>query len=219
MEVVTYLGPLVQSCCGEGGTLQTNITGLCGECVQCLGHTGFAPTHSMCAFPVYNTQAPGCSEGELSEVGPGLHALPRSKPLRFRFSGTPQRHRLGWTCFVPFPGPSVSDNQVLGKHTLPRWGSASYHLPSPSRSFSWVLSGSTISVVPCVSSGELISGCDPPGRCQPSRISGRLDKQLGACSQFGRECHLWGWDCPLLALAVSCLPLCLQWRMGQSAAS
>ena len=33
---------------------------------------------------------------ELSEVGPGLHALPRSKPLRFRYSGTPQRHRLGW---------------------------------------------------------------------------------------------------------------------------
>ena len=94
--------------------------------------------------------------------------------------------------FLPFPGPSVSDNQVLGKHTLPRWGSASYHLPSPSRSFSWVLSGSTISVVPCVSSGELISACDPPGRCQPSRIPGRLDKQLGACLQFGRGCHLWG---------------------------
>ena len=27
------------------------------------------------------------SAGELSETGPGLHALPRSKPLRFRFSG------------------------------------------------------------------------------------------------------------------------------------
>ena len=33
---------------------------------------------------------------ELSDAGPGLHALPRSKPLRFRFSGTPQRCRLGW---------------------------------------------------------------------------------------------------------------------------
>ena len=32
---------------------------------------------------------------ELSEAGPGLHALVRSKPLRFRFSGTPQRCRLG----------------------------------------------------------------------------------------------------------------------------
>ena len=37
---------------------------------------------------------------ELSEAGPGLGALPRSKPLRFRFSGTPQRWRLGWTCVL-----------------------------------------------------------------------------------------------------------------------
>ena len=39
--MVTFLGSLVQSCCGEGGTLQTNITGVCGECSQCLGHTPF----------------------------------------------------------------------------------------------------------------------------------------------------------------------------------
>ena len=32
---------------------------------------------------------------ELSEVGLGLYALPRSKPLRFRYLGTPQRHRFG----------------------------------------------------------------------------------------------------------------------------
>ena len=88
-KVVTYLGSLVQSCCGEGGTLQTNITGVCGECLQCFSHTGFAPTHGMCAFMVYASQALGCSTGELSQAGPGLHALPRSKPLRFRFSGTP----------------------------------------------------------------------------------------------------------------------------------
>ena len=30
------------------------------------------------------------------------------------------------------------------------------------------------SLMPCVSPGELISGCDPPGRCQLSRIPGRL---------------------------------------------
>ena len=94
--MVTFSGLLVQSCCGEGGTLQTNITGLCGECSQCLGHTGFAPAHGTCAFPVYTAQAPGCSAGELSKVGPGLCALPMSKPLRFRFLGTPQRHRLSW---------------------------------------------------------------------------------------------------------------------------
>ena len=98
--MVTYLGSLVQLCCGEGGTLQTNITGMCGECSHCLDHTGFAPTHGDCAFPVYTAQAPGCSAGELSKAGPGLRALPRSKLLRFRFSGTPQRHILGWACVL-----------------------------------------------------------------------------------------------------------------------
>ena len=83
--MVIYLGSLVQLCCGEGGTLQTNITGVCRECSQCLGHTGFAPVHGMCAFTVNSAQAPGCSAGALSKAGPGLHALPRSKPLRFRF--------------------------------------------------------------------------------------------------------------------------------------
>ena len=93
-----FLGLLVQSCCGEGGTLQTNITGVCGERSQCLGHTGFVPAHGVCAFRVYTAQASGCSAGELSKVGLGLYALPRSKLLRFSFSGTPQRHSLGWAC-------------------------------------------------------------------------------------------------------------------------
>ena len=88
--MVTYLVSLVQWRCGEGETLQTNITGMCGECSQCLGHTGFVPYHSMCAFMVYTSQALGHSARELSEVAPGLGALPRSKPLRFRFLGTPQ---------------------------------------------------------------------------------------------------------------------------------
>ena len=46
-------------------------------------------------------------------------------------------------------------------------------LPSPSRlSFQ--------SGEPCVSSGELISGCDPPGRCQSSRLSGSLWLETGS---------------------------------------
>ena len=114
MKVVIYFDLFVPLCSGEGGTLQTNITGMCGECSQCMDHTGFAPAHGMCAFLVYTAQAPGCSARELSKEGPGLGALPRSKLLRFRFSGTPQRHRLGLSmCLVFFPGPSSSGNQVL----------------------------------------------------------------------------------------------------------
>ena len=80
--------------------------------------------------------------------------------------------------FCAFPGPSSSGNQVLGEHTLPSlWGGrrgASYLLPHPSHSVSWVRSGHAISGVLCAFSGELIFGCDPPGRCQPSRIPGKL---------------------------------------------
>ena len=117
-KMVTYLGLLVQSCCGEGGTLQTNITGVCGEYSQCPSHTGCAPTHGMRAFLVYTAQATGCPAGELSKVGPGLRALPRSKSLRFIYLGTQQRHRLGWACVLcPSPGPSRSGDrdQVFGE--------------------------------------------------------------------------------------------------------
>ena len=40
---------------------------------------------------------------ELSEAGPGLYALPRSKLLRFGYSGSPQGCRLGRACVLcPF---------------------------------------------------------------------------------------------------------------------
>ena len=94
--MVTYLCSLAQLCCGEGGALQANLTGVCGERSQYLSHTGLAPAHGACAFPIYTAQAPDCSAVELSKVGPGLGALPSPKPLRFKFSGTSQRHRLDW---------------------------------------------------------------------------------------------------------------------------
>ena len=53
----------------------------------------------------------------------------------------------------------------------PRWAMRLNHLPSPTQS-----PGCAVSApfqVWCVSSGELISGREPPGRCQPSRIPGR----------------------------------------------
>ena len=100
---------------------------------------------------------------ELSESGPGLYALPRSKSLRFRFSGTPQRHRLGWACFVPFPGLSSSGDQVLGEPSRPQLKAVTYRLPHPSYSVFWVYNRHAFSGVLCVSSGELISGSDPPG--------------------------------------------------------
>ena len=48
---------------------------------------------------------PNCSgfrlfHWEPSVASPGLLAPPRSKPLRFRHSGSPQRRRLGWACVL-----------------------------------------------------------------------------------------------------------------------
>ena len=87
--------------------------------------------------------------------------------------GTPQRHRLGWACVLCPSQVGAAQATRCWASTLSQVGGASYHLPLPSHSVSWVCNESAVSGVPCVSSGELISGCDPPGRCQPSRIPGR----------------------------------------------
>ena len=135
----------------------------------------FGP-HSVCphswhvCFLVYNVQAPGCSVGELLKADPGSRALPRSKLLRFRFLGTLQRHRLGWACVLcPSQVRAAQVTRYLVS-TLSQVGGASYHLPHPSHSLFWVYNMCAFSGVLCFFSGELISGCDPPGRCQQSRI-------------------------------------------------
>ena len=165
MKVVTFLGSLVQLCYGEGGTLQTYVTGMCGECSQCLGRTGFAPTHGVSAFPVYTAQALGCSARNCLRRALGCMHFPG---LRRSGSGSQVLHRgadlLGWGLhFVPFPGPSCSGDQVLGEHSRPQVGAVTYRLPRPCCSAFWVHNRRGFSGMPCVSSGELISGCDPPG--------------------------------------------------------
>ena len=107
---------------------------------------------------------------ELSEAGPGLRALSRSEPFRFMFLDTPQRRRLEWACILcssPVRGAQVT-----------RWlesaVAATYHLLHPCRSVFWVHNWRTFSGVLCVSLGKLISGCDPPSGCQPSRIPSSL---------------------------------------------
>ena len=125
----TFLGSLFQSRFGEGGTLQTNNTGVCS---QCLSHTGPAPAHCMCTLPAHTAQALGCSTGKPSKAGPGLHVPPRSKPLRFRHSGSPQRRRLTWACIL-------CSSQVRAARVMRCLASkvaATYRLPIPAAWFS-----------------------------------------------------------------------------------
>ena len=167
--VVTYIGSLVQSCCREGRTLQTNIICMCGVCCVSRSHWVCPCSWRVC-FPSLHCSGPRllCR----GTVGPGLHALPRSKPLSFRFSGTPKGADSVGPTFCGLPRPEQ----------LRRPGAWWAHTPqvqcliaSPSQLLGfWVHSRSAISGVLCVSSGELISGCGPPGGCQPSRILGRL---------------------------------------------
>ena len=78
---------------------------VCFPCLQCLG------SRLLC--------------WELSEAGPGLYALPRSKPPRFRYLGSPQRRRLVWACILcPF---QVQAAQVT--RCLTSMVAATYHLP------------------------------------------------------------------------------------------
>ena len=120
---------------------------------------------------------------------------------------------------VPFPGLSSSGDQV---HS-PRWAVSlatslfpaprSYHLPVPSPSVSWVHRESAVSGVPCVSSGELISDCHPPGGCQPSRIPEDLVSNWEPAHSLVEDAVSGSLIAPYLpVLAVACLPLCLRRR-------
>ena len=94
----------------------------------------------------------------------------RSKPLRFRFSGIHKGADSVGPAFCVLPRSKQLRQPGAWRAHSPHVGGASYRLLCPSHSVSWVAASVPVSAVPCVSSGELISGCDPPGRCQPSRI-------------------------------------------------
>ena len=97
-KVITNSGSLVQLCCREGGTMQTNITGMCGECLQCGATLGMSEPKVACASWVYTAQVLSCSARVLSQVGPAFHAPPRSKQLRF--SHTPKGTDLDGLCIL-----------------------------------------------------------------------------------------------------------------------
>ena len=95
----TFLGSLVQSCCGEGGMLQTNNTGVCS---QCLSHAGPAPAWA------HTAQALGCSAGNRLRPALGCMHLPG---ISRAGSGTQVVLRgadLAGPAFCALPRPSSS---------------------------------------------------------------------------------------------------------------
>ena len=145
--MVSCLGLLVQSCCGEGGALQTNVTGLCGEHLQCSGHNGFAPAHGCVLSPSTLLRLQAALQG----AGPELHALSGLSCSDSSFRVLHKDTDSVGPAFCAFPGQSSSGIQELDKCTLPRCG-AHYPLRRLSLSFRVHWSG-----VPCVCSVKLIS--------------------------------------------------------------
>ena len=135
-EVVSYLGSFVQVCCGEGGTLQTNITSVCGECSQCLGHTGFAPLMACMLSQSTLLSLQVALQGNFLRWTLGCVHFPG---LSHSGSGSWVLHKGADSvglCFVPFPCLSSSGNQVLGKRSLFRWGVHFITSPIPAAWFS-----------------------------------------------------------------------------------
>ena len=159
--MVIYLGSLVQLCCGEGGTLGSarRVWALLGlppltACV--LSQSTLLRLEVLLQGALGCVHFPGLSlsgsgswvlHKNTDLVGPSFCALHKSEQLRWPGA---------WQAHSP---------QVDG---------VSYHLPLPSRSVSGVHHKSAVSGVPFFSSRKLISYCNPPGGCQPSRIPGRL---------------------------------------------
>ena len=208
--VVTFLGSLFQSCSVEGGTLQKkNITGVCGDCSQCLTHTGFAPAHGMCAFPVYTAQALACSARNclrwalhfpnLSRSGSGSRVLHKGADLNGpAFCALPRSKQLRW--------PGVWRVQSLRLITSP--------IPAVLFSGCTTSTPSQVCLVSLLGSWSLTVTLLVDVNC-PESQGVLVSKE--ACLQFGRWClsgaaiaPFWLWLPP---------PACLRPGMGRSAAS
>ena len=148
--MVTYLGSFVQLCWGVGRNTANKYHWHVWRALAVSQPHWVCPRSWGVCFLSLHCSGSRLLCWELSEASPGLSALPRSK--LFRFSGTPQRHRLGWACVLcPSHVRAAQVTGCLASALSPGWG-ASYRLPSPSPLVSWVRSGSTVSGVPCISS-------------------------------------------------------------------
>ena len=99
------------------------------------------PSSRLVCFPCLHCLGSRLVCREISEAGPGLYARPRSKPLRFRYSGTPQKCRLSWACVLCL-------SQVRAAQVTKYWANsvaATSRLPHPYHSVFWVYNQCTFS--------------------------------------------------------------------------
>ena len=130
------------------------------------------------AFPVYTAQAPSCSiwGGPCAARGSSFRVLHKSAD-----SAGP--------AFCAFPVRVAEAARSLT-------GAPGCCAPSD------LQPQSPPALVGCV---RPVSRCDPPGRCQPSRISGSLWLETGGLLQCSKGRGPWGRTCPFPLPPASCL--------------
>ena len=100
------------------------------------------PRSQCVCFPSLHCSGSRLLCQELSEVGPGLRAVLRSKMLRFRFLGTPQRRRLVWACVLcPSQVRAAQVTRCLVSAVAPSWGLCLIASPVPAAQFSGCTTG------------------------------------------------------------------------------
>ena len=177
--------------------LSSGASGREGRCRQmslaCVGRTCSAPATlglpplAAGAFPVYTAQAPGCSPGS----GPCM-ACGSSFPVLHKSSDSVA------PAFCAFPAGAAQAARSLRGALSP---GAVRLIPSAAPASV----SACASRVRLVCSGELVSSRDPPGGCQPSRISGSLWLETGSLFAVWWGCRLWGRVCPFPLPPASCL--------------
>ena len=138
--MVIYLGSLVQSCCEEGGTMPTNINGMCGEFCSVSATLGLPP-FTACVL----------SQSTLLRLQADLQGnclKPALGCVQVLGYSTKAQTLLGLR-FVPFPGLSSSGDQgLVGTHSLGVMRLITS--PVPAAQFPWCTVGAP-SQVCCVS--------------------------------------------------------------------
>ena len=175
------------------------------------------PHSQRVCFPSLHCSGSRLLYQELSEVGPGLHALPRSKPLRFRFSGTPQRCRLGRACVLcSFQVRAAQVTRCLVSVVVPSWRLWLIASPIQAAQFSGCTMGAP-SQLCCVSllGRWFLAATLPVGVDHPESQEVLVSNE--ACLQFGIGCLSGAVIAPFRLWLP--LPACLQWGMGRSTAS
>ena len=97
----------VQSCCREGGALQTD-NAVCGEHSPRSGHTGFAPLTVSVLSPSTLLRLLAALYG----AGPALSLV--------QFSGPPQTRGFGCACVLCLPQPEPFRQPEACAHSPPR---------------------------------------------------------------------------------------------------